>query len=174
MSNTFSSIESNCAELAELRAKMRRKLELKQKAQNALDTEHNPGLRELQEKCNATRAVILIQLGGARKDFLSPKTREFHGVTVGFKKKQDSLLCPEDSILIKRIEEMVPSKVAETVLDRTTTIIKNAFKKLPWDTLQKLGCSKVSGADNAIVLTSDDDVEELAKKTLGDPAPATT
>ncbi len=168
MSNVFTTIESNCAELAELRGKLRRRLELKQKAQNALDTEHNAALRELQEKCNATRAVILIQLGGARQEFLSPKTREFHGVTVGFKKSQDKLLCPADDILVKRIEQMVPAKIAETILDRSVTVIKNAFKKLPWETLQKLGCSKVSGADNAVVLTKDDDVEELAKKTLGD------
>lgn len=160
-------IENNCRELSDLRAKLRRKLELKKKAQDAIDTEHNAGLRELQEQCEAVRAKLLANLDAGRDLFLSPKTREFYGVTVGFKKKQDSLLLPEESILVKRIEQMVPAKVAETILDRTTTIIKGAFKKLDLITLQRLGCTVQKGADTTVVLTKDDDVEELAKKTLG-------
>lgn len=160
-------IEANCRDLADLRAKLRRKFEMKQKAQNALDSEHNPDIRELQERCNSARAAILANLAVGRELFLRPKTREFHGITVGFTKAQDKVEVPEEKILVDRIEKMLPAKQAETVLDRTVTVIKSAFKKLPWETLQKLGCSRVSGADKAVVHTNDDDIETLVQKSLG-------
>jgi hypothetical protein len=160
-------IEYNCRDLAELRAKLRKKFELKQKAQNALDSEHNPGIRELQEECNLARAAILANLAVGRELFLRPKTREFHGITVGFSKSQDKVELPDEKILVDRIEKMLPAKQAETVLDRTVKVIKTAFKKLPWETLQKLGCSRVSGADKAVVHTNDDDIETLVEKSLG-------
>jgi hypothetical protein len=161
-------IEENCLQLAEVRGKLRKKFELKQKAQMVLDAEHNEDIRKLQTECNAARSTLLANLETSRDLFNKPKSREFHGITVGFKKGQDKVTSPDEAILVDRIEKLLPAKQAETVLDRSVTIIKAAFNKLPREILQKLGCSVVSGADKPIVHANDDDIETLVQKSLGD------
>jgi hypothetical protein len=163
-------IESLCKVLADERGKLRKKLEAKLKAQNALDLEHNAGLRALQESCESVRQDLEQRLVSARDEFKSPKSKTFFGIIVGYRKGQTTLTVPEDSILIDRIEKMLPAKQAETILDRTVTIIKDAFKKLPAEVLQKLGCSSSTGADDHFIRTTDDDVEAIVKKSLGNPA----
>ena len=165
-------IEENCRDLAEQRARLRKKFEARQKAVNeatrALDVE----IRDVQGECNVTRAALLANLSVARALFVKPKTREFAGITVGFEKERDAITIPEETILVDRIEKLLPSKQAETVLDRTVIVIKAAFKKLPKEILQKLGCNIVSGADKAVVRANDDDIETLVQKSLGEAAPA--
>jgi hypothetical protein len=75
---------------------------------------------------------------------------------------------PETTILVDRIEKLLPAKQAETVLDRSVSIIKTAFKKLPRELLQRLGCNIVSGADKPVVRANDDDIEALVQKSLGE------
>lgn len=173
MITSIATIEDNCHDLAVLRGKLRKKFEAKQKAQSALDAEHNPDIRVLQEQCGAARAALLANLAVGRELFVKPKTREFHGITVGFEKERDSITVPDDKILVDRIEKLLPAKQAETVLDRTVKIIKNAFKKLPREILQKLGCQIVAGADKAVVHANDDDIETLVQKSLGEATPTT-
>lgn len=168
--NPMMMIENNCRDLADLRGKLRKKFEAKQKAQSVLDAEHNPDIRVLQQQCNQARAALLANLTGGREYFVKPKTREFHGITVGFEKERDTVTLPDDKLLVDRIEKLLPAKQAETILDRTVKVIKAAFKKLPREVLQKLGCQVVAGADKAIVRANDDDIETLVQKSLGETA----
>lgn len=164
-------IETNCAALSKARAELRKKHEAKLREQRLLDGRHNDGLRESQKQCAELRATIESLVEQARPDFLKPKqpkTRTFFGIEVGFEKERDSLIKPDEAVLVRNIEQMLPAAQAKTLLDRTVTVIKNAFKRLPVDTLQKLGCSVVSGRDKAIVRASDDDIETLVMKSLGD------
>ncbi|HEX3856541.1 MAG TPA: host-nuclease inhibitor Gam family protein [Verrucomicrobiae bacterium] len=169
--NATQEIEMHCKGLANARADLRRRHEAKQKEQRALDAKHNDGLRQSQQVCNDLRTTIEGLVNANRAEFTKPKTREFHTITVGFEKTRDSITMPDEKILIKRIEELLPAKQGETVLDRTVTIIKTAFKKLPREILQKLGCAVVSGADKPVVRANDDDIEALVTKTLGDATP---
>ena len=168
---TIELIETQCAALAKSRAELRKLHEAKLRDQRLLDGRHNEGLRESQETCAELRATIETLVEQARPDFLKPKqpkTRTFCGIEVGFEKERDSLLKPEEGVLVKNIEQMLPAAQAKTLLDRTVTVIKNAFKKLPKETLQQLGCSVVSGHDKPVVRTSDEDLETLVMKSLGD------
>jgi hypothetical protein len=166
-------ISGYCHNLMEARLKLRKKYEAKQKAIAAINAEHDEAIRELQTECTTIRAGLISNLESSREFFKSPKSRVFYGITVGFKKGQDKVTLPTDeTILVKRVETMLPAKQAETVLDRSVTIIKAAFKKLPRDLLQKLGCSIVTGADEVVVHTADDDIETLVQKSLGDGATA--
>ena len=171
--NIITEIEAACKELSNNRAQLRRRHELRQKEIRLIDTEHAPELRCIQERCSAVRASLEALVEQARSEFKKPKTREFHGITVGFVKAQDSVTLPDDAILVDRIEKLLPAKQAETVLDRTVSVIKVAFKKLPREILQKLGCSIVSGADKAVVRANDDDIETLVQKSLGDATQVT-
>lgn len=161
-------IETQCAALSKARADLRRKHEAKMKAQHLIDGEHNDGLRESQAQCTELRATILKLLDNSREEFKAPKSRSFFGVTVGFEKQRDSVTMPEEMILVDRIEKMLPAAQAKTLLDRTVTVIKAAFKKLDRGTLLKLGCSVVANGDKPIVRTNDDDIETLVQKALGD------
>ena len=58
-------------------------------------------------------------------------------------------------------------------IDRAVKVIKSAFKKLPVETLQKLGCSVIKGGDKSIVRANDDDIAALVHKSLGAPPPGT-
>jgi hypothetical protein len=160
-------IEDLCKQLATERAALRRRHEAKEKEQRELNVKYDGGLRIVQGNCSALREQILAALEHCRADFKKPKSREFHGITVGFAKERDSVTLPEPAVLVDRIEKMLPAKVAETVLDRTVRIIKDAFKKLPVADLQKLGCSVVGGGDKAVVRANDDDIETLVSKSLG-------
>lgn len=163
-------IKSTCQKLAEARAKLRRRYEEKQKAILAVNKAFDDDLHDLQLNCSQLRCSIVAFVETSRSEFTSPKTREFSGITVGFEKERDRVIPPDESVLVDRIEKMLPAKTAETLLDRSVSIIKNAFKKLPKDVLQKLGCSFVSGADKPVVRANDDDIETLVQKSLGDAA----
>ena len=166
--NNIELIESTCAALAKARAELRKKHEAKLKEQRVLDAAHNEGLRKSQQLCGDLRATLLTLLDQNRAEFVKPKSREFSNITVGFEKTRGSITMPDEKILVDRIEKLLPAKQAETLLDRSVTIIKAAFKKLPKDILQKLGCNVVSGADKAVVRANDDDIETLVQKSLGD------
>jgi hypothetical protein len=166
--NILTEIETACKELSDHRFQLRRRHELRQKAIRAIDTEHAPELRRIQERCSAVRATLEGLVEQARLEFKKPKTREFHGITVGFEKTRDTLTLPEDALLVDRIEKLLPAQQGETLLDRSVKIIKNAFKKLPRELLQQLGCNVVSGADKAVVRANDEDIEALVQKSLGE------
>ncbi len=106
-------------------------------------------------------------LAAGRDLFLKRKTQEFHGITVGFEKERNRLTLPPEEILVDRIEKMLPAAQGKTLLDRTVKILNSAFKKLPVETLQKLGCAVVKGGDKSIVRANDDDIEALVHKALG-------
>jgi hypothetical protein len=176
MLNPISVIESNCRQLAESRGKLRRKFELRQKAVNEATRQFDREIRELQGECDCTRAAIMANLETCREMFVgrkTGKTREFAGIVVGFEKERDKMIMPDETTLIDRIGKQLPATVAETLLDRSVRVIKDAFKKLPRATHQALGCSIVTGADQPIVRANDDDIETLVKKQLGQ-AQATT
>lgn len=165
--NTLITIETNCRHLAALRGQLRKKFETKQSAQNLLDAAHNPGIRDLQEQCHALRDTLLDNLAAGRDLFLKRKTQEFHGITVGFEKERDRVTLPPEEILVDRIEKMLPAAQGQSLLDCTVKVIKSAFKKLPLETLQQLGCSVIKGGDKSIVRANDDDIEALVHKSLG-------
>jgi len=160
-------IEANCRQLAESRGRLRKKFEARQKAINDATRQFDQEIRELQGECHGTRAALLASLASARDLFVKPKTREFAGIVVGFEKGRDKVTLPDEALLIDRIEKLLPAKQAETVLDRTVSVIKVAFKKLPRELLARLGCSIVTGADEAVVRPNDDDIETLVQKSLG-------
>jgi hypothetical protein len=169
---TLDQIQTNCIELAELRGRLRRIFEARQKAMTTATEAYDQDIRQLQAQCAAERGSLLNRLGAARDLFNKPKTREFAGITVGFEKERDSVTLPPDEILVDRIEKMLPAAQTSTLLDRTVTVIKNAFKKLPAETLQRLGCSVVKGGDKAVVRANDDDIESLVHRSLGEIAKA--
>jgi hypothetical protein len=171
--NPINEIETACKELSEYRAQLRRRHEARQKAIRQADAEHSTELRRLQERCGSVRASLETLIEKARQEFTKPKTRAYHGITVGFEKARDSVALPEDAILVDRIEKLLPAEQARTVLDRSVKVIKIAFKKLPRELLQKLGCSVVSGPDKAVVRANDDDIETLVQKSFGESATAT-
>lgn len=154
-------IETACSQLAHARAELRRRYELHRAAVSALESEHSHEFQNLQDRCAALRATLASLIEHARPCFAKPKTREFHGIVVGFEKTRDTLTLPDETLLVQRIEKMLPAPQGETVLDRRVRIIKAAFKKLPRATLQKLGCAFISGGDQVIVRAQDDDIENL-------------
>lgn len=163
-------IEDHCRDLANLRGKLRLKFEARQKAINAIAAEHDAGIRTLQTECDQRRNTLLAGLNGGRELFQKRKTRVFHGITVGFVKGRDKVIAPDDAILVNRIKKMLPVAQAETLLDRSVRIIKDAFHHLPPDIFQKLGCSVVTGADRPVVRANDDDIEALVQKSIGETA----
>jgi hypothetical protein len=166
--NTLNIIEGNCKTLAEQRAHLRRRYEAKLKAMLAVNAEHDEAIRRLQAECTVTRAALLANLEAGRELFKKPKSRGFHGITVGFEKQRCTVTMPEESILVDRIAKLLPAAQAESVLDRSVSLIRAAFKKLPRETLQRLGCSVVSGADRPIVHANDDDIEALVERAVGE------
>jgi len=166
--NTLTIIEGNCKTLAEQRAHLRRRYEAKQKAILAVNAEHDETIRRLQADCTVTRAALLANLEAGRELFRKPKSFGFHGITVGFEKQRCTVTMPDEAILVDRIAKLLPAAQAETVLDRSVSLIKAAFKKLPRETLQWLGCSIVSGADRPVIYANDDDIEALVQKAAGD------
>jgi hypothetical protein len=167
MMNPLTLIETNCRDLSMVRERLRRKFEARQSAQSALDAVHNPAIRELQEQCSMLRVTLLDNVAAGRDLFLQRKTLEFHGIVVGFEKERDSLALPPEELLVDRIRKMLPAAQGRTLLDHTVKVIKSAFKKLPPDILQKLGCSIIKGGDRSIVRANDDDIEALVQKSLG-------
>jgi len=163
-------IEDNCRDLANSRARLRKLFEARQKAVNLATREYDANIRIIQNDCAASRASLLANLQTGRDLFVKPKTREFAGITVGFEKERDAITLPPEEILVDRIEKLLPAAQGKTLLDRSVSVIKAAFKKLPKDILQKLGCNIVSGADKAVVRANDDDIETLVQKSLGEAA----
>jgi len=89
-------IQTNCVQLAELRGRLRKKFEARQKAVTAAVATCDQDIRALQAQCSEARGALLVHLTAARDLFNKPKTREFAGITVGFEKERDSVTLPPD------------------------------------------------------------------------------
>lgn len=169
---SITQIENACRELSACRAQLRRRHELCLQAVRAAEAGHTSELLRLHERCGALRASLEGLVEQARPEFRKPKTREFHGLTVGFEKARDTIEMPDDDLLVDRIEKMLPVQQGETVLDRSVSIIKSAFKKLPAEVLRQLGCKITTGGDHAVVRANDDDIESLVQRSFGDASSA--
>lgn len=167
--NTMAQIENACRELSVCRSQLRRRHELCLQAVRSAQAGHSAELRRLQERCGALRAALAGLVEQARPEFQRPKTREFHEITVGFEKARDTIEMPAEALLVERIEQMLPPEQGETVLDRSVSVIKSAFRKLPPAILRQLGCRITSGGDQPVVRAKDDDIELLVQRSLGEP-----
>ena len=107
--NTLTIIENNCKTLAEQRAQLRRHYEAKMKAVLAVNAAHDEAIRRWQAACTGTRATLLANLEAGREFFKKPKSRGFHGITVGFEKQRGSITMPEEKILVDRIAKLLPA-----------------------------------------------------------------
>lgn len=158
---SLAEIEAACKTLATTRARAERLMATIERERQAILDEHTDQLKELAGDLATAHEALVANLQHGRQFFIKPKTQNFHGIEVGFEKERDSLIVPNDEILIPRIETLLKSKAA-TLIRTFKSVVKEAIKQLTPTEKQTLGFQTVKGGDKVVVrVQSQSDVEKF-------------
>ena len=97
--------------------------------------------------------------------FVKPKSRTFHGITVGFRKKVGSLTWSDVTAVLKLIKKHFAEK-KDLLIKTTEAPVKDALAQLSGDELKKLGISVEKDTDEVVIKTTDGEVEKLVDALL--------
>jgi hypothetical protein len=119
-------------------------------------------LRRLAERA----AVLQAALKESAELFEKPRTRVFHGVQVGFRKKIGGLTWEDDETVVARIEKLFGERAPE-FLHIAKKPDAAALGKLAVCELMKLGVQVEKDTDAVVLRPVDGDAEKLVRALLG-------
>lgn len=159
-------ISAGCRKVATQHNQLQLLLAQIREEQLAIARKHANALQSSVSLLAALKAQVTGLVTHARALFLSPKSRVFEGVKVGYEKARDAMHVPADELLVQRIKDVLPEKAALLIHQPPPAVRLDVLKTLPREELQQLGVSWETGADNVIVRLGKSDVEEQAVALL--------
>lgn len=128
---------------------------------------HRAGMDAAAEEEAAAHRALMGLLEAAPQLFDKPRSICVNGVRAGYRKAEDSLDWGEDAALIKRIRALLPSH-ADLLIRTEENVVIDALAQLSPAAHQKLGISRITGADNPFITIGAADVEKLAQALIAD------
>jgi hypothetical protein len=142
--------------LAELRA-----------AQDSMQRERTPGIRRAVIEAKRARAELAASVRSAPELFVRPKSRQVHGIEVGFRKQPDAWQWPDDPKLCAQIRKVLPDQ-AEVLIEIKESPVRRALKQLNAALVRKLGILIRPGRDEVLCKPVDGEVDKLLALLMGD------
>jgi hypothetical protein len=106
--------------------------------------------------------------------FARPRTRELHGVKVGFRKGLGGIAWDDDARVCELIEKHFAPAQADLLIKTTKKPIAKALADLDVSDLKHLGCRVESTGDMVVIAPANSDVEKLVKTLLAETEEATS
>lgn len=159
-------IEAQCSKYAQARAALRQVVARAEADFERVRSAHRRALVLAVDQSEDERAALFNLVSQARRLFDEPKSFEFHGVKLGWKKGRGKVEWADDDLLIERIRKVVPDQ--EMVLVKTTRKpIAAALSKLDAATLKRLGVSISGTDDEPFVAAADSALEKMVAVLTG-------
>lgn len=161
-------IESAALYYADARAELGAEVDALRSRIKAAQAEHRPELiARLDQAANARGALEVLLLGHAGL-FEKPKTRQMHGIKVGFRKLPGKVEYADgEDRVIERIRELLRGK-ARTLIAVKESVRKDLLADLAAADLAAIGASIIDCGDEVVIKAIDSDLDKLLKGLVAD------
>jgi uncharacterized protein YukE len=166
----FEAIETAAGYYADARAELREVLaKMEQEVRDVNALYRDQVMAALDQAVNARESLAALVKANPTL-FESPKTKQFHGIKVGYRKQPGQLTCEDEAKSIELVRRKMKG-VAEALITVRETLNKAAVKALDATDLASIGCSIREVDDELVVVAVDSDLDKLVDVLLaGDAA----
>lgn len=135
----------------------------------AAQEEHRLSLIALLDQAANARVALEAAISDHRDQFVKPKTKQLHGIKVGFQKGKGKIEFADDDedAVIKMIREKLKSK-ASSLIVKSESVSKDALRNLPADDLASIGVSIADCGDVVVIKAVDAQLDKLIKGLAAD------
>lgn len=135
----------------------------------AVQAEHRLPLIALLDQAANARTGLQALLEAHPNLFEKPKTKQLHGIKVGFRKAPGKVEFADDdeAAVIQRVREHLKGKV-KTLIATKETVKKEALKDLSAAELASIGVSIVDCGEEVVIKAIDTDLDKLIKGLAAD------
>lgn len=124
-----------------------------------------PMIRRQVAATKASRHLLAEMVRDHPHLFQRPKTREMHGIRVGYRKGRDRVLWPEEAELVRRVRAVLGPKTARALIEVRERVNRAAVTP---DIRAQLDIAVAKGDDQLLVEPLDGEVDKLIGALLGD------
>jgi hypothetical protein len=125
-------------------------------------------IRRAVGKAREAKEALNLAILGAPELFARPRTRELHGVKVGFRKGSGGIDWDDDAKVCELIEKHFTKAEADLLIKTTKKPIAKALADLEVTDLKRLGCRVEGTSDLVVIAPTDSEVDKLVKALLAD------
>ena len=130
--------------------------------------QHMKSIRSAVGHARLAKNILRTVLEGAPELFEKPRTREFDGIKIGFRKGSGGVDWDDDAKVCELIRKNFPKMQADLLIKTTVKPIAKALDDLDVADLKKIGCRVESTGDVVVIVSTDSAVEKLVKALLAD------
>ena len=129
---------------------------------------HLKSIRAAVAEAREAKSTLHAALTAAPECFDKPRTREFYGVKIGYRKGNGGIDWDDDAKVCALIEKNFPKAQAELLIKTTKKPISKALADLDVAELKRLGCRVESTGDVVVIKSVDSEVDKIVKALLAD------
>lgn len=164
----LSMIEELTADYATKRGALEKVVMRVEDGVRAVQARHADDVRIAAAAARDARAKLKTAIDENRPAFTKPKSRLFHGITVGLRKLVGKLTFDDEAKVVARIEKLFPDRVEDLIATKKIPV-KAALQKLPGSDLKRLGCELEADCDVPVIKPPKSDVQKLVDALLTEP-----
>ncbi len=133
----------------------------------AVKARHLRGLRTAVARAQESKAVLNSAIELNKPLFTKPRTYVFHGIKIGFTKRNGKLEIADEAATVKRIHQRFGAD-AIAWLNVTEKPNKDALADMPAADLKKLGIELTEADDAVVIKAVDGEVDKICTALLKD------
>lgn len=160
MEENIANIEKLTGRYAKSRDELGHEVSELEREIEALKKARLPRIRALFRRTAEDRNNLLTELEANEALFKKPKTRIFHGVKVGFKKRKGTFVLADDGKTIQLIKKHFPER-ADVLIKVKESVVKSALGALNAAALKKIGVQVTADVDEVLVKPVDTELDKL-------------
>ncbi|PLY02745.1 MAG: hypothetical protein C0622_05190 [Desulfuromonas sp.] len=124
-----------------------------------------PGIQTAAADVAAAQGALFETVKQSPSLFVKPKTMVIYGVRVGFKKEKGKVSISNEEITIRLIRKHLPDQ-AESLIQTTDKVLKNALQQLSGAELKKIGAEIQADTDQVFIKPVGDDIDKFVAALL--------
>ncbi len=163
----FAGVEDNCRFYADARAELRAVMTAMQAEVREVGERFRDRMQAALDQAVNARALLESTVKREAALFGEPRTRQFHGVKVGFRKLPGKIVFDDEARVIARVRDQLP-ELEPALIQVEESVRKNAVIGLDAKQLAAIGVSLVDAGDELVLKAADTDLDKLIKALSAD------
>lgn len=159
-------IEAQTKKYAERRAELATLVQALEDEKRDLVKRRIEGIKRKISQTIVEREALHVLLGESPALFVKPRTVEFHGVRVGFKKGAGKIEIEDESRTVELIRKHRTEEEFDVLVKTVYKPVKDALANLPAGELKKLGVTVEDTGDVVLIKDAAGAVDKLVKALL--------
>ena len=161
----MSTIETQAWAYAEARRDLKDKVAAMEAEIAEVRGRHVPAIKDAAAHEAFVKGGLESAVKAGRDLFERPKTRELHGIRVGFRKLVGKLTIADEARTVAAIRRLMPDQV-KTLIKVTEKPVRAALNRLSAAELKRLGVNVGDTTDAVVVEPADGDLDKVVKALL--------